>query len=73
MTESYPWDNDKIKYVIERELNRGGQIFLVDNNINELYALRDYIEKLVPGIKIGIVHGKMRQNEIDDTMEYMLD
>ena len=73
ITKSYTWDNGKIKSVIERELNRGGQIFFVDNNINELYALKEYIEKLMPGIKTGIVHGKMRQNEIDDTMENMLD
>lgn len=73
ITESYTWDNGKIKSVIERELNRGGQIFLVDNNINELYALKEYIEKLIPGIKAGIVHGKMKQDEIDDTMEDMLD
>lgn len=73
ITESCPWNNNKIKSIIERELNRGGQIFFVDNNINELYALKEYIEKLIPRIKTGIVHGKMRQNEIDDTMENMLD
>lgn len=73
ITEAYSWNNDKIKFIIERELNRGGQIFLVDNNINELYALKDYIEKLVPEIKMSIVHGKMRQNEIDNIMEDMLD
>jgi transcription-repair coupling factor (superfamily II helicase) len=73
ITESCSWNNNKIKFVIERELNRDGQIFLVDNNINELYVLRDYVEKLVPGIRTGIVHGKMRQNEIDNIMEDMLD
>ncbi|MDV3425876.1 MAG: DEAD/DEAH box helicase [Bacillota bacterium] len=73
ITESYSWNDNKIKFVINRELKRGGQIFVVDNNIKELYILKDKIETLVPNIKIAIVHGKMKADDIDNIMLDVLD
>ena len=60
--------SELIKTAIYNEKSRGGQAFLLCNNISKLLELKSKISKLVPGIKIAIVHGKMSKNEIEDTM-----
>ena len=68
ITEGFHWNDNKIKFAIERELNRGGQVFCVDNNIEKLPIIKKQLEQLVPGIRIIIIHGEMKSNEIDDIM-----
>jgi len=57
-----------IREAITRELERGGQIFFVHNRVQGIERIADYIQKLVPEAKIGIVHGQLKENEIEDVM-----
>ncbi|MDF2954035.1 MAG: Transcription-repair coupling factor [Thermodesulfobacterium sp.] len=48
-----------IKSAIEKELERGGQVFFVNPRIQGLSSLARYLSKLVPQAKIEIIHGQM--------------
>ena len=62
-------ENDQIiKEAIERELNRNGQTFIVQNNISKIESLVRRIQTLIPDIKIGIAHGKLSNKDISSIM-----
>ncbi len=55
-----------IKNAILRELSRDGQVFFIHNRVDSIYKVADDLEKLVPAAKVGVVHGQMESNQIDD-------
>lgn len=57
-----------IKEVIQRELSRKGQVFYVYNNSREIFTIAHKLSLMMPTVKIGVVHGKMSKDEIDDVM-----
>ncbi len=57
-----------IKEAILKELEREGQIYFVHNRVSALGEIKKMIQKLVPGIKIGIAHGQMKENELERVM-----
>ena len=71
-TEIMLFDHDEIRKIINYELNRGGQIFFVHNRIEELQAIHDILQRLIPDMKICVAHGQMEpkvlENKILDFM-----
>ena len=63
-----PFDIDVVKELIQRELGRNGQVFFLHNNISTLYLRASKLEKLLPGVTIGVAHGKMSREDIEDVM-----
>jgi len=57
-----------IKSAIERELERGGQVFFVNPRIHGLSSLAHYLKKLVPQARIEIIHGQMPAELIERNM-----
>ena len=57
-----------IKNAIDRELTRGGQVFLVQNDISKMEGLKNQITNLVPNANIDIAHGKLTKKAITKTM-----
>jgi transcription-repair coupling factor (superfamily II helicase) len=62
------FDTHVIKEAIERELGRGGQVFVVHNRIQSLPALVRFIERLVPRARIAMAHGQLRESALERTM-----
>lgn len=62
-----------IREAINREMGRGGQVFYLLNRITELDYIRRKVHKLVPKAKIGIIHGKMDKDDIEDELIRFLD
>jgi transcription-repair coupling factor (superfamily II helicase) len=58
-------DGKTIKTAIEKELNRGGQVFIVHNRVNDIDEYAEYIRKLVPHANIVIAHGQMPERELE--------
>lgn len=56
-----------IKEVIEREIGRGGQVFYLRNNTSDLNSIAFRIEHEIKGSKVGIIHGKMPREQIEET------
>ncbi len=57
-----------IKELIERELSREGQIFYLHNNVGTIYEKASRLKKMIPLANVGVVHGKMDRNEIEEVM-----
>ena len=71
-TEIMLFDPDEMRRIISYELNRGGQLFFVHNRAEELPAICDILQRLMPDMKICVAHGQMEakvlENKILDFM-----
>jgi len=63
-----PQKDDLVKELIERELGRNGQVFYLHNKVHDLYDVASRIQKLVPEAVIGVAHGQMNREDIEDIM-----
>ena len=62
------FNEELIREAVNRELKRDGQVFIVHNRVSDIYAFADKIASLCPYAKIAVAHGKLRENELSDTM-----
>lgn len=53
---------------IEKELSRKGQVFYLYNNIEQIYNIARTLQTKIPEANIGVVHGQMNREDIEDTM-----
>ena len=73
ITDVLEYDNEVVRDAIDRELQRGGQIFYVHNNIKRLPFKRDELLEINPYLKIALIHSKMHPDEIEDTIMNFID
>ena len=57
-----------IKEALERELERGGQVFFVHNRVQSLPSMARFIQELVPEARVIMGHGQMKERELEATM-----
>ena len=61
--------NDQlIRDAILREVGRDGQVYFVYNRVESIQSVANYIRELVPECKVGIIHGKMTEKELETEM-----
>jgi len=63
-----PYDSDIVRRAIQREVDRGGQIFYVHNRVESIHSVAQRLNQLLPKIRIGTAHGKMRERELAQVM-----
>ena len=64
-----PYKFDVVTELIQRELSRDGQVFYIHNRVETIYGVASKLAGALGNIQIGVVHGKMEKNEIEDVME----
>ncbi|MHB1355595.1 MAG: transcription-repair coupling factor [Anaerolineae bacterium] len=57
-----------VRKAILRELDRGGQVYYVHNRVQDIYAVADELQELVPEASITIGHGQMNESELAQVM-----
>lgn len=57
-----------VKEAIERELARGGQVFVLYNRIENIEKVAREVDTLVPDARVQIAHGRMKEAELEDVM-----
>jgi transcription-repair coupling factor (superfamily II helicase) len=57
-----------IREAILQELDRDGQVFFIQNRVAGIERMAAYIQNLVPEARIGVAHGQMREEEIEEVM-----
>jgi len=62
------WDDNTILEACSRELHRGGQIFVVHNDIDTIDNMAASLKDLMPNINIRIAHGQMPSKELEQIM-----
>jgi transcription-repair coupling factor (superfamily II helicase) len=68
-----PYKQDVVYELVQRELARNGQVFYVHNKVMSIYATASRLAQAIPGAKIGVVHGQMEKDEIEDVMAKFYD
>jgi transcription-repair coupling factor (superfamily II helicase) len=63
-----PFSEPLIRRAIEEELSRHGQVFLVHNRVESIYAIADLVNKLVPRARVVVGHGQMNEKELESVM-----
>lgn len=63
-----PLDDTVVAEAIHSELQRGGQIFFVHNNIRTIWGMARHLERLVPGLRVGVAHGRLGDEELETVM-----
>ena len=63
------YDVEVVKEAITKELERGGQVYYLYNNVENISKKALDISELVPEAKVDFAHGKMTGREIEDIME----
>lgn len=54
-----------IKTVIERELDRGGQIYFLHNRVQTIEDMAQKLRSLLPKAKVIVTHGKLKPDDLE--------
>ena len=66
-------NNGVIVSAIERELNRGGQVYYLHNRVESIENCALKLINLLPEASIGIAHGKMSEDELSGVWQKLVD
>lgn len=66
-TFAMPFNVEVLKNAINYEIKRGGQVFVVYNDIEKIYGFAEFIRNLT-NTRVAVAHGKMRKEVIEDVM-----
>jgi len=61
-------DDKVIIEAIRRELDREGQTFFVHNRVRSIQKIAQDLSRLFPQARIGIAHGQMAEEQLEDIM-----
>jgi transcription-repair coupling factor (superfamily II helicase) len=67
-TAVVPFDDEFIREALEFEINRNGQVFFLHNRVESIYGIKEYLERIVPGIRVIVGHGQMEERELEKAM-----
>jgi transcription-repair coupling factor (superfamily II helicase) len=62
------FDERVIRDAIQRELNRGGQVFFLHNRVITIQMMADRLKRLLPHARILVGHGQMDADELEEVM-----
>ncbi len=68
ITELHGFNEDIIREGIVYEVSRNGQVFFINNRIENITLVQDTIRRICPGVKTAVVHGRMEGVEIENVM-----
>lgn len=63
-----PWDDALLEEAFARELDRGGQAFLVHNRIETIDTYAARVQALAPRARVGVAHGQMSADALEAVM-----
>ena len=58
-----------MKEAILRELLRGGQVYLLHNDVASIERMAETIRELVPEARVGVAHGQMHERQLEQVMQ----
>jgi len=62
------WDDEILREAIERELQRGGQVYFVHNRVHDIERVMVRLQRIVPEATIAIGHGQMPEEHLERVM-----
>ncbi len=58
-----------VKEALHRELKRGGQAYVLHNEVKTIKNRKEFLERIIPEARIGVAHGKMPERELERVMK----
>jgi len=58
-----------MKEAILRELLRGGQVYLLHNDVASIERMAETVRELVPEARVGVAHGQMQERQLEQIMQ----
>ncbi len=68
ITHIVPFEKEIIIEGVQREMQRGGQVFVVNDKVSDLELLADTIRSYLPGVRVATAHGQMKPAELERAM-----
>jgi len=68
LTEVHTFDEALIRDAIQYEISRGGQVFFINNRVQNLKEVAGLIQRLLPDAKVLTGHGQMDGSELEERM-----
>ena len=65
LTESHVFSEEIVRDAVERELARGGQVYFVNNRVEDLQTLQGMVTRLCPKARVAVGHGKMPAEQLE--------
>jgi transcription-repair coupling factor (superfamily II helicase) len=63
-----PFEPDIVRGAVLREIERGGQVFIVHNQVYDIEAFAARIREIVPEARIAVAHGQMPERGLERVM-----
>ncbi|MCZ6552452.1 MAG: transcription-repair coupling factor, partial [SAR324 cluster bacterium] len=57
-----------VREALQREVRRGGQVFVVHNRVETIHAYGMYLQGLLPELRMAVAHGQMAERELERVM-----
>ncbi len=67
-TQVSEWTNAQVQEACLRELRRGGQVYILHNEVRDIENFSRKIQELVPEGSVRFAHGQMRERELEQVM-----
>jgi transcription-repair coupling factor (superfamily II helicase) len=64
-TEVHTFSEDILKEAIQFEMSRNGQVFVLNNRIQNIFELQGLIQRLVPDARVVVGHGQMEPEKLE--------
>ncbi|MCB6992146.1 transcription-repair coupling factor [bacterium 210820-DFI.6.37] len=61
-------DDALLRDAIEKELDRGGQVYVVFNRVKGINKIAAHIEELVPEARVAVGHGQMNEHHLENVI-----
>jgi len=62
------WDKAVMREALQREIQRGGQVFFLHNEVRSIDRIAHEVQDLVPNARLAIAHGQMRERKLESVM-----
>ncbi len=62
------YDDGLVQEAILREIDRGGQVYFVNNRVQGIETIANRLRRLVPEAQIAVAHGQMPEDQLERTM-----
>ena len=68
ITEIHNWDDDLIRNVINREIERAGQVYFVHNRVRTIDSIKNILNDIVPHARVAVAHGQLPEKSLEKIM-----
>jgi transcription-repair coupling factor (superfamily II helicase) len=62
------WDRATLREALARELQRGGQVFFLHNEVRSIERIAREVQELAPRARLAVAHGQMAERRLEQVM-----